>query len=362
MNLEEIKNIKISPDTTLKIAMRILSAGKSRVLFVIDDVDKLIGSVTDGDIRRAILNSIEFERPIADIMFKSPRFVRYSEKKFEEKAKRYILDEQLFAIPVLDDTDKIVDVLFWHDFFEKYPLESHIFQPLSSPVVIMAGGKGKRLDPFTKILPKPLIPFGEKPIIERIMDNFYKHGFKNFIVTLNYKKEIIKMYLKENQFPYHIECIEEDDKYLGTAGSLGLLKDKIKEPFFVCNCDIYLEHNFRDILSWHIGEKVIITLIGCHKEMVIPYGTLKVDKGYLKYITEKPTFDLIINTGVYIMQPEVFNFISPEEELDMHQLLERVMKKDKITVYPVCDGWFDMGQWKEYRDSLYLLQDTKDRQ
>lgn len=357
MNLEKIKKLIVSPETSLKIAMRSLSGAGARVLFIVNDADQLIGSVTDGDIRRAILNGIGFEQSISGVMFKSPRYVRRTEKGFKEKAKDYVLTEKLYAIPVLDKTHRIIDVLFWHDFFENHPLEISTFKTVTNPVVIMAGGKGERLDPFTKILPKPLIPFGDKPIIEKIMDNFNKHGFTNFILTLNYKKELIKMYLKENQFPYKIECVEEDDEYLGTAGSLSLLNNKIKETFFVSNCDVIIESDFKSILLWHKSEKALITLIGCHKEMVIPYGTLEVNGGYLRSVNEKPTFDMIINTGVYIMEPEVLRLLSPGEQLDMNRLLERAIKENKVTVYPVCDGWFDIGQWKEYRDSLYLLQD-----
>lgn len=359
MKTEELKKIIIYPETPLNTAMAALSAGNCRVLFIVSESDKLIGSLTDGDIRRGILNGIGFERPISEIMFKSPRFVKRAEKNFEQKAKRFVTEDKLYAVPVLDEVDRIADVLFWYDFFEEHPHEFHPFETLSNPVVIMAGGKGERLDPFTKILPKPLIPFGDKPIIEKIMDNFNKHGFVNFILTLNYKKELIKMYIRENQFPYKIEAVEEE-KYLGTAGGLGLLKDKIKESFFVCNCDILLESDFKNILLWHKGEKAKITLIGCRKEMVIPYGTLEINGGKLKAITEKPAFNFIINAGVYVMEPEVLSLISEGEHLDMNQLVERALqKKWDVTVYPVSSGWFDIGQWKEYKDSLYLLQGDK---
>jgi len=358
MNLEDIKKVTAFPDTSLKIAMRMLSSSSGRVLFVVDDEDRLIGSVTDGDIRRAILNNIGFDRPISEIMFKFPRSVRRSDKESEEKAKRYVLDDRLYAVPVLDEADKIVDILFWHNFFENHPHEPSYVAEITTPVVIMAGGKGSRLDPFTKILPKPLIPFGDKTIVEKIMDNFSKYGFKNFIMTLNYKKELIKMYFMENRLPYNIEFMEEEE-YLGTAGSLGLLKKKIRETFFVCNCDIFLENDFRNILLWHKGEGAIATLIGCHKEMVIPYGTLEIDGGRLKSINEKPTFDMIINTGVYILEPAIIDLIEPGEKLDMNELLKRAIARGKVAVYPVADGWFDIGQWKEYKDSLYLLQNEK---
>lgn len=355
LNFDEIRKLIISPDATLKMAMKVIATGNERVLFVVADSDKLVGSVTDGDIRRAILNDMGFEVPVSEIMFKMPRFVRHTDKMKEESAKTCILNDKVPAIPVLDDMDRIVDVLFWYDFFDSHPLESHVPESLTTPVVIMAGGRGERLDPFTKILPKPLIPFGDKPIVEKIMDGFSKYGLRRFILTLNYKKEFIKMYFKENQLQHDVSWVEEED-YLGTAGSLGLLKDKLKETFFVCNCDTILENDFNSMLLWHKGEKALMTIIGCHKEMVIPYGSLEMSGGRLKRINEKPQFDLIINTGVYILEPEVLSFISPGEKIDMNHLIEKVMKHGKVGVYPVYTGWLDMGQWKEYRDSVHLLQ------
>ena len=354
MKLNKDKLI-ISPQTILKEAMQVLSAGRGRVLFVVDEKEKLVGSVTDGDIRRSILNGVSFESPTSEIMFKSPRFVRLSQKDFRDKAQQLIIEERIYTIPVLDDADRIVDILFWYDFLENHPHEDHSKHPLKNYVVIMAGGKGTRLDPFTKILPKPLIPFGDKPIIEKIMDNFHKHGFNNFILVLNYKKDLIKSYFRENQVPYNVEWVEEEE-YLGTAGGLGLLKEKLKDTFYVCNCDVFLENNFKDILLWHKGEKALMTLIGCHREMTFPYGTLKVSDGHLKSINEKPKFDTIINTGVYLLEPEALSLISADEKIDMNNLIERTIKKAKVSVFPVCDGWFDIGQWKEYKESLNLLR------
>lgn len=358
MNFADIKKLIIAPEVSLKVALRILEASGHRILFVVNDDDKFIGTVTDGDIMRSILSGIGFERPVFEIMCKSPRFVKQYENEFRGKAKKYIVDEKLHAIPVLDEAERLVDVLFWHEFLKKHPLEPHTATTLTNPVVIMAGGKGARLDPFTKILPKPLIPLGDKPIIEKIMDNFHRYGFNSFILTLNYRKELIKMYFKETILPYNLEWVEED-KYLGTAGGLGLLKDKIKETFFVCNCDILLNKDFKNILLWHKGEKALMTLIGYHKEIVFPYGMLEVNRGCLQSINEKLRLDAIINTGVYVVEPGVLKFISPGEHIDMNNLVERVMQEGKVTVYPVCDGWFDTGQWKEYKESLYLLQNNE---
>lgn len=355
MNPENIPKLIISPQTSIKEAMKNISRNHERVLFVINPEKKLMGSVTDGDIRRALLNGIGFECPVYEIMYKSPRSVQIDDIRYRDKAKKFMKKERHYAIPVLDKSDKIIDILSWYDFFEDHPSESLIIEPLSNPVIIMAGGKGTRLDPLTKILPKPLIPIDDQPIIEKIMARFHKDGFRNFILTLNYKKELIKTYFKENSSPYKITFIEERD-YLGTAGSLGLLKNQIQETFFVSNCDTILDTNLRNILRWHEGEKAIISLVGCHKEMVIPYGTLDMKEGHLKQIHEKPKFDFLINTGVYIMEPEALKFISEEEDLDMNKLIERVAQHGKITVFPLYEGWFDLGQWHDYHESLHRLR------
>lgn len=357
MDAENIKKLLIFIDTSLKVAMQTLNISSSKILFVVDRDGKLVGSLTDGDIRRAILNGIGFKQPISKIMHRQPHYVKCSEKGYRKKAEGYIVSG-LHAVPVLDGSNRITDILFWREFLEKHPHESETTIHINSPVVIMAGGKGARLDPFTKILPKPLIPFDDKPIIEKIIDNFGKHGFSNFILILNYKKDLIKTYFRENKLPYNIELVEENE-YMGTAGGIALLKDRIKETFFICNCDILLENNFRNILEWHKNEKSLITLIGCHKEMVLPYGVLETGAGFLKSISEKPKLDMIINTGVYVIEPEVLKFISPGEHIDMNNLVERVMRRGRVTVYPICEGWFDLGQWKEYQESLYLLRNHK---
>ena len=357
--MKDIKKSLIGPDVSLKAAMTKLSTDGGRVLFVTDGEKVLLGSVTDGDIRRAILNGVEFNRSISDVMFKTPRSVRRAERSYIKKVERLIVQEKLEAVPIVDDAGRIVDIYFWHEFLEIHPVEQHKMESLPNTVVIMAGGKGSRLDPFTKILPKPLIPVGDKPIVEIIMNNFYKAGFSNFILTLNYKKELIKLYFKENKLPYNVELVEEEE-FLGTAGSLGYLKGRLKDTFYVCNCDVILEKNVRNILQWHNDEKAAMTLIGCHKEMIIPYGTLQVNGGYLKSIQEKPKYDMIINTGIYVIEPEIISLITPGEHLEMNHLVERAMKKKKVTVYPIDSGWFDIGQWKEYHESIYKLEKAQD--
>jgi NDP-sugar pyrophosphorylase family protein len=221
----------------------------------------------------------------------------------------------------------------------------------------MAGGKGTRLDPFTKIIPKPLIPLKDKPIIEHIMDRYFSRGFNRFVVIVNYKKEMIKLYFAENNLPYSIEFVEEPD-YYGTAGGLYLLKDTINDTFVVVNCDTILESDYQSILHWHREKKYLITIVGAHKEIAVPFGVLKMDNGMLIDIDEKPNYDIFVNTGTYFLEPDVINLIGKNEQLCMDELIRRVGREspDKVGVYPHWGGWFDVGQWDEYRKSLRYME------
>jgi NDP-sugar pyrophosphorylase family protein len=220
----------------------------------------------------------------------------------------------------------------------------------------MAGGRGKRLDPFTRILPKPLVPIHDKPVVELIMERFHKCGFHKFIFTLNYKKEYLKLFLKENDFPYSIDLIEEED-FLGTAGSLSLLAGKITDTFFVVNCDSLLDIDFEQVLKWHKDHRAAITVVGSHAEVKIPFGVLKMHDGTLRKIMEKPVHDVIINTGVYVMEPRVIMRVPKAKKIDMNVLIDSVARKEKVMVYPICDGWFDIGQWGEYKKFLKEISD-----
>lgn len=356
MNKIKLKTLLISSDTTLKESMQRLNETAEKILFVADENDKLLGTVTDGDIRRCLINGLNFSDKIGKVMFKHFVFISYDEPDKKKKAKTLMIEKVIEQIPILDKNMSVVDVILWTDIFgEEKALESK--QLFTNPVVIMAGGKGTRLDPFTKILPKPLIPIGDKPIIEIIMEKFYRQGFQNFIFTLNYKKEYIKMFLRENSFPYKIDWVEEDD-FMGTAGSLSLLKDKINESFFVLNCDIILNADYIDIIKWHKENNNLITLIGCHKEVKVPYGILELDDGILKSFVEKPNYDVIINTGVYILEPEIIGMIPDNKSINMNTLIEEISKKGKVSVYPIHDGWMDVGQWEEYKNCIREIGDA----
>ncbi len=353
MDKQRLRSFLISADITIKQAMQKLNETAEKILFIVDDGDKLLGTVTDGDIRRGLINGLKFTDSVENVMWRQFVYVDSGDPDKEEKATDIMLNDKIEQIPVLNGQAQLVDVILWTELFGKksYPEEKQL---LTNPVVIMAGGKGTRLEPFTRILPKPLIPIDGKPMIEIIMEKFYKYGFHNFLYTLNYKREYIKAFLQENSFPYTVGWVEEED-FMGTAGSLLLLRDSIQETFFVSNCDIILNADFAKIVDWHKKHGNMMTLLGCHKEVKIPYGILEMEDGALKNFIEKPNYDVIINTGVYVLEPEVIELVPENEPMDMNVLIETVSKRGKVSVYPISEGWFDVGQWDEYAKSLKEL-------
>lgn len=352
MDLEKINFFLIQQDVSIKEAMWHLTQKGIKILFIIDENHKLTGTVTDGDIRRGITSGIELTTKITEIMAKKFFSVNINDNNAKQKAKEMMQEYLVEYVPIIDDAGKVTNIVSWHDYFipesdnEKRTL-------LQNPVVIMAGGKGTRLDPFTKILPKPLIPLGEKPIVEVIMDRFYERGFYKFKLVINHKKEMIRLYFSENNRPYEIELIDENE-YCGTVGGLYLLKEKIKSTFILTNCDTLIEGDYGDFLNWHIENKYLLTIIGSHKEVAVPYGVLNMVNSTLIEMIEKPKYDLFVNTGTYVMEPEILDRISDNENIDIDKLIIKLKSttENKVGVFPCWGRWFDIGQWDEYKKTL----------
>lgn len=344
-----IQDLFINKDLSIKEAIKKLDETAKKILLVVED-NKLIGVLTDGDIRRWILKSGNLSDSVSLIMIKEPKYIFEDERK---NAKKILKENSIEAVPVLNKEKEIVDIIFWNDNFNR----KFKFNKMDNPVVIMAGGKGTRLVPYTKILPKPLIPIGDVPIVERIINRFNEYGCNNFYMTVNYKKNMIKAYFNEIEKTYSIEYVDEEEP-LGTAGSLYLLKDKIKDTFFVSNCDILIEGNYSDMLKYHKEHKSKITLITSLKHYTIPYGVIQINgDSDVKKMIEKPEYDFLVNTGMYILEPEVINDIPQNEFFHITDLINKYINKgEKIGVYPVSEGaWLDMGQFKEMEIMLERL-------
>ncbi len=352
MDSNKINTFLTDKDISIKQAMLQMTHRGIKILFIIDEDQKLIGTLTDGDIRGGITCGMELTEKITEIMKK--KFYSFNEDDENAKQKAFeLMKEQLIEfIPILDSSGKVKEIISWYDNLGAGPAKfKHSL--FDNPVVIMAGGKGTRLDPFTKILPKPLIPLGEKPIVEVIMDRFYEKGFYKFKLVINHKKEMIKLFFSENKKPYEIEMIEEND-YCGTVGGLCLLKDQIKDTFIFTNCDTLLEGDYKEIINWHQENHNILTIIGSHKEIDVPYGVLNMTNGSLFEMIEKPKYDLFVNTGSYVMEPGIFDYLINNQKIDIDKLIAKIklLSSEKVGVFPCWGRWFDVGQWDEYKKTL----------
>lgn len=355
MDRETIQSISIPPGTTIKDSIRRLNDTARKILFVADADDKLVGTISDGDIRRGLIAGYGFNEPVEKIMCKDFFAFDYADLHAKARAREVMVDRNIQLIPLIDQHGRVRDVILWTDILgvsnTKKTRQVH-----DNKVIIMAGGKGTRLDIFTKIFPKSLIPVGDKPAVELIMERFYNHGFHRFIYTLNHKKEYVKLFLKERTFPYEIDWVEEQE-FLGTAGSLSLVREKIDDTFFVINCDTLLDIDYAEVLAWHKERGAALTAVGCHNEISIPFGVLSLANGKLEKIHEKPSHDVIVNTGMYVMEPRALAYLIPGQPTGMNELINAVISKEDVNVYPVYGrDWLDLGQWDSYKRSTKILE------
>lgn len=319
--------------------MKVIDANSFGIVFV-EESEKLIGVITDGDIRRYILANNDLNAEAYKIMNRNPKF---STSNFKKENKVLMRKHKIRVLPIVDHEMHIIDIQFLDD------IQMNKMHDLNIPVVIMAGGKGTRLYPYTQILPKPLIPINDKTITEIILDEFHKYGCHENYMIVNYKKELIKAFFYDVTCDYKLTFLEEN-KFLGTAGGLRLLLPFIKGTFFLNNCDILIKGAYDDMLKYHRQKRNIITLICAMKKEVIPYGTIKTDEnGQLKELIEKPDFDFLINTGLYLIEPEFLKKIPENTFIHITDVIQNCIDEGlNVGVFPVSqENWMDMGQLEE---------------
>ena len=351
---KSIQPFLILPHVSVKEAMRRIGRTGERILFVVNEKNQLLGSLTDGDIRRWVLAEGELTSTIEKVFNSDPIF--FVEKYDIEKVKQIMLSSKIDGIPVISKTRVVTELLLWNRVFGH--ADALPKGKLDIPVVIMAGGKGTRLDPFTKILPKPLIPIGEKAIIEFIMDKFNRFGVNEFYVTVNHKSRMIKAYFEDINTAYRVNYVEEE-KPLGTAGSLKYLEGKVTSDVLVSNCDIIIDTDYIDIVDFHKNNNYDITIVGSFRHFTIPYGICTIENGgNLVRITEKPEYDFLVNTGMYILKSEMLKIIPKDKFYDITELVNQaIAQKAKIGVFPIDEkSWIDVGQWEEYHKSIQSLK------
>ncbi len=344
-NTKKIQNKIISSNDTILHALKMMDGHRTKLVFVIDG-DKFEGILTIGDIQRAIIRQVGLSDSVSLILTKDKIYASVNDSL--DHIKGVMFKELIDCMPVLNDKGEIVDVLFWHDVFSESVAENR--PKISLPVVIMAGGKGTRLKPLTNVIPKPLVPIGEKTILEVIMDQFESIGCRKFYMSVNYKADMMKYYLGQLEHKYDIEFFMED-KPLGTIGSVSLLKGKITTPFFVSNCDSINEQDYRDVYDYHVNNHNDLTIVTMVKSINIPYGVIDTgEDGLMKSISEKPELTYQVNTGVYILNPSCIEEIPEGEFFHITHLMEKIRNRGgRVGCFPVSDhSWTDIGEWSEY--------------
>lgn len=340
-----IKDYIVTEEMSLLETMKVIDKNASGNAFLCRD-GILLAAVSDGDIRRSLMNGVSTDTAIREIANYHPTFLYQRDSR---KAEGLMKEKMITALPILDESNRIVDIRF---LLKKTSL---IEQNLKVPVVIMAGGKGTRLKPFTDILPKPLIPIGEKTITEHILDRFQKYGCSDFYMIVNYKKSFIKAYFTDASVPEEKVCpaglhFVDEEKFLGTGGGIALVKNDIKETFFLTNCDILVDADYEKIIKQHKERKNLITIVCAEKKVVIPYGTLTLDPdGEVVEFKEKPSFQIYTNTGFYVIEPEFLDMIPEDTHVDITDLITNCMQNgEKVGTYLIHDDdWMDMGQFEE---------------
>mgnify|MGYP006147822013 FL=1 len=345
----DINICRVSVSLSIKDAVKKMDEAGIGFCVCVDDQGKVVGVMSDGDFRRAVLKGYSLEDCVERIINKE--FCQVDSNFRPDEIEKIFSVSEIQHVPVIDDGN-LIDIITQESFygFQRENIRSQV----DNPVVIMAGGKGKRMDPFTRVLPKPLLPIGDEPIIKVIMDQFNKFGMDNFYISLNDKGRMVKAYFHDLDSPYSIKFIEEEQP-LGTAGALKYLEGEFNVPFFVSNCDIILRTDYSEILDFHVDGSYALTLIGSMRHYKIPYGVCDIgDGGELRGIREKPEYDFLVNTGVYLINPIVLKFLSENTHCDMPDLIEKVQANElKVGVFPVSEkSWSDVGQWPEYQETV----------
>lgn len=345
---ETITKYSIHYNANIEEAMKLMDRNKSKLL-IVNKSNRFYNVLSIGDIQRALLNKIELNRSIEGILRDKSKVKIARSKDSIEEVKNLMLRNRMEFIPVINVSGCVEDILFWDDFFDGAKrIEQRL---IDVPVVIMAGGYGTRLKPLTNIIPKPLLPIGDEPIVTEIMKSFKSYGASEFTISINHMGDVIKSYFDSNPISgIELKFIEEKSP-LGTAGSLHLLKDQISDTFFVSNCDIIIDQDFGEVYEFHKKSGNMVTIVAALKSYNIQYGTLNISSGgFLTSISEKPKLDFVINTGVYILEPAVLNFIPKDSFYHITHLIEDLMRKDlPVGVFPISENsWTDIGEFDSY--------------
>lgn len=341
--LKKFKKNIINQNITLKESLILLNDFDEKCLIITDKNKELIGTLTEGDVLRSIVSGAKFDDRIKNFINKNSFYLTKDKIKEQKFLNDLNISNDISLIPILNDKKKIIKVLKKTNLLNKKDYNS----TLNAQVIIMAGGLGNRLKPFSSIIPKPLFPFEGKAIIEHIMEKFYKHNFKKFIISINSSQKIIKVFFKSKN-KNNVDFIYEKNS-LGTAGSLGLIK-KATKNFFVINCDSIIDCNYRSILNYHNLNNNDCTIVVAKKKIDIPYGIFEMQKNKKIKMMEKPSYDILINTGMYVFSKKILKFIKRNQKIDMDKFIEKLLKnKSKVDLFPIeSKEWSDFGKLSSF--------------
>ncbi|MSS73601.1 MAG: CBS domain-containing protein [Candidatus Latescibacteria bacterium] len=358
MNRNDMKNIDhilISPDKTIRDAMDSINHNLKGIVLVVDDSRHLLGTITDGNIRRAILAGTPLETPIRKLLGVDPDYPR----PVVARAGADRLDilglmrqHKVRQLPLLDEEDRVVDLATLDD------LLPESLSPMMA--VVMAGGFGTRLRPLTENLPKPMLPVGGRPLMEHIIEGLREAGITQINVTTHYKSEVITDHFGDGRnFGVDIEYVTED-RPLGTAGALGLLKVP-EQPFLVINGDILTRVDFKAMLAFHQEHDAALTVGVRQYDFKVPYGVVEAEGVEVRRITEKPVLNFFVNAGIYLLDPGTHRFIPNGQRLDMTELIDILLANGRRVVsFPICEYWLDVGQPDDYAQAQVDVNDKRD--
>lgn len=333
------RDVLISPTTSILEAIKIIDATALQIALVVDENHRLLGTLTDGDVRRAILKNTPLSDPVQNVMYCKFTFVNVTESR--ETILGLMKEKQFHQIPVLDENRCIVGLELLDELLS--------IKKRDNVVLLMAGGLGTRLGSLTKECPKPLLKVGNKAVLETIIDNCKEYGFHKFAISVNYKAEMIQDYCSDgSRWGVDISYINEK-KRLGTAGALGLLQEIPAHPILVMNADVLTKVNFQHLLDFHSDHESVATMCVREYDFQVPYGVVKIDRQRLIGIEEKPVHRFFVSAGIYVLNPEVLGIVPKDEYFDMPSLFEKMIQKNlETSVFPIREYWLDMGKLDDF--------------
>jgi len=345
-----IESVSISQAQTILHALKQMDAIGRKLLLVTDAGSRYVGLISIGDLQRHLIETQDFETPLHLILRSNPTVCHTTDSPEEIKQKMIALRTEF--MPILSEQGALETVIFWDELLDD---RAFLYQEeLDLPVVIMAGGKGTRLRPLTYVLPKALVPIGEKPMLTNIIDNFRQAGCHRFWVSVNYKANSIRTYYLDHPIPdCELHFVQEKEP-LGTAGSLNLMKEELRSTFFVSNCDILVDQNLNDLYHFHQRHHNQLTITATIKHFGVPYGVLQVQEdGRVTGVREKPEYNFWVNTGLYVLEPELLEVIPKSGEYNMTDLIAFMLEKGmRVGAFPISEkSWMDVGVWSEYLDT-----------